>query len=132
MVAPSPEESTRRAEILRAILGAIGSATMIKLPAFDRSLALESDVRRVALVGLEPNAYGGTLGEFRYQFEGEEDLLHLFVMRLDGEELSVQEAQRVAGWLLAGVSPGLIWLKPGKVSQHFYVGHDLLVEQLQV
>ncbi|MFZ4508023.1 MAG: hypothetical protein ACOYON_10050 [Fimbriimonas sp.] len=115
---------------MRAIMDRIDHDVRIKLPDFDRANALESDASRIALVGIEANAYSGTVGEFRYQFEGEDDLLHLFVLRIDGSTLTVQEGQQLAGWLLPGVPLGLIWLKPGSISQHFYVGHDLLQTHL--
>jgi len=32
--------------------------------------------------------------------------------------------------VLKGVPPALIWLKPGEMSVHFYVGHDDLIGAL--
>jgi hypothetical protein len=61
--------------------------------------------------------------------EGEEDLLHLIVVRQDGKELTPAEGQAVAGFVWPGVPSALIWLKPGVLSQHFYVGHDELVSK---
>jgi hypothetical protein len=46
------------------------------------------------------------------------------VMRSSGQELSVEEARPVVHFLLPEVAPALIWLRPGTVSQHFYVGHE--------
>jgi hypothetical protein len=102
---------------------------MIKLPPFDPAIDRPSDRFALLSVGLEDNIFGGTVGPFRYQFEGEEDLLHLIVTRLDSEALSPSEGQAVASFLMPGVSPALIWLRPGEFSQHFYVGHDELVKE---
>lgn len=75
----------------------------------------------------EPNDYQGTVGDIAYQFEGEEDLLHLILSRCDGAPLSIGDAQCAASWLFQGVSPALIWFKPAEAVQHFYLGHDDLV-----
>ncbi|MBI1755715.1 MAG: hypothetical protein HYR64_01235 [Fimbriimonas ginsengisoli] len=82
------------------------------------------------LAGLEPNAFGGLVGPYRYQFEGEDDLLHLIVVRRDLGALEPEEGQSVAAFLLEGVPQSLIWLKPARLSQHFYLGHDVLLESL--
>ena len=105
---------------------AIRNDVTIKLPNFDKNLSKSSPENALLTVGLEPNLFGGTVGPYRYQFEGEEDLLHLIVTRIDIGEISVEEAQDVAEFLLSPVAPALIWLKPGERSQHFYVGHDEL------
>ena len=52
--------------------------------------------------------------------------------RLSARPLQPTEAQQVAGFLLEGVPPALIWLKPGEFTQHFYVGHDELIELLAI
>lgn len=127
---PTPAERARRDGIARRVLEYIAENRRIALPPFDPALARPNDRFALVNVGLEPNEFGGTLGSFRYQFEGEEDLLHLIVTA-EGREISVAEGQRVAAFVLAGVSPALIWLKPGEMSQHFYVGHDELVESLE-
>jgi hypothetical protein len=67
------------------------------------------------------------VGDFRYQFEGEEDLLHLFVTRLDGSPIDSADGLAVAQFLMPTVPPALVWHKPGEFSQHFYVGHDDLL-----
>jgi hypothetical protein len=100
---------------------------MIKLPDFDPTVSRGSGDFALTTVGIEPNDFGGRVGPYRYQFEGEEDLLHLIVTRLDGEPLSVEEGRDVAGFLLPEVEPGLLWLRPGQASQHFYLAHDELV-----
>ena len=73
----------------------------------------------------------GTVGVFCYQFEGEDDLLHLAVTRRDKSALTPEEGQDVAAWLLPGMPSGLIWIRPGEFSQHFYCGHDDLVAHVR-
>lgn len=104
----------------------IRSGRQIKLPDFDRALSQPSESALVS-VGLEPNAFGGTVGDHRYQFEGEEDLLHLIVTRRDSHHLSAEEAQTVAGFVLEGLPRSLVWFRPGEYSHHFYFGHDELL-----
>ncbi|RYG46690.1 hypothetical protein EON79_09480 [bacterium] len=104
----------------------------IKLPPFDPEISRPSDRFALLSVGLEPNEFGGTIDRFRYQFEGEEDLLHIIVTGVDDSHVTPMEGQAVCGFLLAGVSPALIWLRPGEYSQHFYVGHDELVGNLRL
>ena len=128
---PTDAERARRNVIVRRVLDDIAAGRRIALPPFDANVARPSDRFALVNVGLEPNDYTGTLGSLRYQFEGEEDLLHLIVTA-DGEAITVSQGQAVAGFVLAGVSPALIWLKPGEMSQHFYVGHDDLVGTLRL
>ena len=78
-------------------------------------------------MGFVPNPFGGVLGVYRYQLEGEDDLLHLIVARADGGPLTAEQGRLVAGELFKGVSSALVWLRPGEYSQHFYVGHDDLL-----
>jgi hypothetical protein len=119
----SGKEAEQRAQVMSAIREHIRSDRQIKLPDFDRALS------RPGVVGFEPNPFGGTVGDYRYQFEGEEDLLHLIITRLDECPLTVEEARPIAGWLLPDLPPALMWLRPGQYSQHFYFGHDeLMVE----
>lgn len=111
---PSEDELQTRNEVIQAIHRAVGNAVTIKLPDFDPD-------------GKRPSEYGGSVGPYRYQFEGEEDLLHLNVTRLDEGLLAPEEGQRVAQFLLPGMPPGLVWIRPGEHSQHFFLGHDDLV-----
>jgi DNA gyrase inhibitor GyrI len=113
-------EIERRDQVIGSILAAIRSDVTIKLPSFDPA----------APGSIDDGPYWGTVGEYRYQFEGEEDLLHLFVSRVDHGKLSVEEAQQVVGFLYRNVPRALIWLKPGEFSQHFYLGHDELLTYL--
>lgn len=131
-LAPTPEETRQRQEVLGEILEYVREDRRIMLPPFDASVSRPSDQSALQSVGLEPNPFGGSVGAYRYQFEGEEDLLHLVVTRIDGRPLTPEEGQQVAGFLLEGVSPALIWLKPGEYTQHFYIGHDELLDKLVI
>lgn len=117
----------RRNEVILAIIEATDASQTIKLPPFDPDRSVAADGIAGSTVGIEPNPYGGVLGDFRYQFEGEEDLLHLIITRRNGGELSIEEGQWVADFLLSGVPKALIWFKHGTITQHFYLGHDDLV-----
>ncbi|MEZ0326656.1 MAG: hypothetical protein ACAH95_12195 [Fimbriimonas sp.] len=122
---PTPEEQARRDEVFGRVLQFIRESRTIKLPAFDRNIPVKQ--ADYALLAIEPNDFSGNLGPFRYQFEGEDDLLHIAVAREEGGTIQVQEARKVLSFLLPEVAPALVWLKPGTVSQHFYVGHDELL-----
>jgi hypothetical protein len=126
-VYPTFEELARRGQVMVRVLEEIRAGRAIRLPDFDPAFSRPSDQFALQSVGLEPNDFGGAVGAYRYQFEGEEDLLHLIVTRLDGESITVAEGQAVAAFLLPDVPPALIWLRPGELSQHFYVGHDELL-----
>ena len=121
---PTESETQQRDDVLENLLRAIRADVRIMLPQ-----ASTLDGSEVALIraGEEPNPFGGTVGEFRYQFEGEDDLLHLIVVRLDYGKLTPEEGQAVAAFLLPDLAPSLIWLKPGTLSQNFYFGHDELI-----
>jgi hypothetical protein len=126
----STEEGVRRNEVMARILEYVRDNRTIKLPAFDPMLSRPSDRFALLSVGLESNDFSGLVDEYRYQFEGEEDLLHLIVTHRDGKPVSTAEGQSVAGFVLRGVPRALIWLRPGEYSQHFYFGHDDLVGNL--
>jgi hypothetical protein len=114
------------------LVEAIRGNETIRLPDFDPVFSRPATHFALTSVGIEPNVFGSVVGRYRYQFEGEEDLLHLIVVRQDDQAISVEEAQEVVGWVLRGVPAALVWLKPGQYSQHFYVGHDELLDQLLV
>ena len=130
VLVPTTAEQARRDEVMKRILDCIEANRTIRLPAFDRTLSRPSDQFALVSVGLEENDFSGSLGEYRYQFEGEEDLLHLIVTHQKGERLTPESGQKVAGFVLNGLPTALIWLKPGQYSQHFYFGHDELVGNL--
>lgn len=124
------EEKARRDAVMTGILDDVRSNRTIKLPDFDRTRERPSDRYALLSVGIEANAYSGTLGPYRYQFEGEEDLLHLIVTHAEGEPVTPEQGQKVASFVLEGLPPALIWLRPGEYSQHFYFGHDELLKHL--
>jgi len=117
---PSEAEIERRNAVMDEIVRCIEGNVRIVLPDFDPTVPSRA-------LGAEDNPYCGSYGPYRYQFEGEEDLLHLIVTRHDGQRLKVEEAQGVARFLMPHVPAGLIWLRPGEYSQHFWVGHDELM-----
>jgi hypothetical protein len=125
MISPTTEETAHRDQVIGAVLDHIRRDERIKLPQFDGTQPASDFALQT--VGIEPNAFGGTVGEFRYQFEGEDDLLHILVVRTDSERLRPEEAQQVVQFLLPDLPSALIWLKPGEFSQHFYFGHDELL-----
>lgn len=131
-LSPTSEEALARRQVLETILEHVRSDRRIFLPPFDPALSRPSDQFALQSVGLEPNDFGGTVGAYRYQFEGEEDLLHLVVTRTDGGALTPVEGQRVAAYLLQGLPESLVWLKPGEYTQHFYFGHDELLDKLVI
>ncbi|MER3496486.1 MAG: hypothetical protein C4320_06725 [Armatimonadota bacterium] len=120
---PSPEERARRLEVVARICDFTERGERILLPPFNAESDCTDDRSALVSVGIEPNDFSGTLGPYRYQFEGEEDLLHMIVTA-GGAPVTVEEGQAVCGFVLAGVAPAVIWLRPGERSQHFYVGHD--------
>jgi hypothetical protein len=120
-LSPSTEEVGRRHSVMSHILECIRQGRTIRLPDFDSGRPRLEDVE---------NDFSGTVGLFRYQFEGEEDLLHLTVTRADGSAIAVGEGQAVAAFVLRGVPPALIRMKPGEFSQHFYFGHEDLIGNL--
>jgi len=126
MLTPTREETARRDEVMRGILEDIRADNPVRLPDFDPATSIPAE-SALLTVGAEPNRYSGTIGLYRYQFEGEEDLLHLIVTRTSRDPLTAEEGQAVAGFVLAGVPQGLVWFRPGELSQHFYLGHDELL-----
>lgn len=125
MISPSRDEQLLRDAVLARILAAIDAGETIKLPPFDPNFPAPSSFA-LENVGVEPNPFGGTVAGARYQFEAEEDLLHLFVMPLDGGPLSSELAREVAGFVLGDVPRAMIWYKAGANSHHFYIGHEAL------
>ena len=129
-LAPTEAEYAQRNAVMAKILECTRTETRIKLPVFDPSRERPSDQFALINVGLEPNEFGGVLGDYRYQFEGEEDLLHLMITSVSSAPVTTAEAHQVASIVLHGVPSALVWLKPGEYSQHFYVGHDELLIHL--
>ena len=109
-MSPTREESVRRDEVLARILDSIRADERIKLPKLG-----------------ERSEFAGSVGAFTYQIGGEDDLLHLAVRKVDGSNLTPEEARTVASFVFGPVPQGVIWLKPGLTSQHFYIGQDELL-----
>jgi len=126
---PTADECNRRSEVLATILEDIKADRTIKLPDFDARNPHPSDIALFPTPSTQ-NSYNGTVYDYRYQFEGEEDLLHLIVTRIDETEISVEEGQATASFVFNGVPTALIWMRPGKFSQHYFVGHDDLIGAL--
>lgn len=75
--------------------------------------------------------YGATLGDFRVQFEGEDDLLHLAITRVDGRPISHEHAQSIAEAFFHAVPKGLIQCRPATYSVHYYIAHETFVGYLE-
>jgi hypothetical protein len=129
-ISPTPEEQKRRDEVMGRILECIRNDERIKLPVFNPSLDRPTDQFALLSIGLEPNDFSGSLGPYRYQFEGEEDLLHLIVTEASQGPLTTHDSQSVAAFVLKGMPSALIWLRPGEYSTHFYFGHDELLKNV--
>ncbi len=71
--------------------------------------------------------FAGSIGEYQFLFEGEDDLLHLVILRKDLQPISVEDARRIVEKIMPDVPTAKIWLSPGIFTQHFYVGHDELI-----
>jgi hypothetical protein len=125
---PTESEQLRRDEVMARVLECIRSDQRIKLPVFNPDLDRPTDQFALLSIGLEPNDFSGSIGSFRYQFEGEEDLLHLIVTKANQGPLETHDSQAVAAFVLRGMPTALIWLKPGEFSTHFYFGHDELLK----
>jgi len=103
-------EAARRREVIEAILQRIKDDRIIRIS----------------------DHFDGELKGYRYSFEGEDDLLHLAIERVDKGAITVEEAQGAVAELLTGVPTALIWLKPGERSHHFYMGHDDLAASIKL
>jgi hypothetical protein len=125
-------EQQRRDEVMKRILECIRNDERIKLPVFNADLDRPTDQYALLSIGLEPNEFSGFVSRFRYQFEGEEDLLHLIVTDEKQGPVATEDSQAVASFVLKGVPSALIWLKPGEFSTHFYFGHDELLKHLEI
>lgn len=87
--------------------------------------AVLSAIEQEATIPLQPaTPYGGLLGDYWVQFEGEDDLLHCIVRRQDGKPIALEEAHRVVEPFFEAIPKGLVWCKPAEYSVHYYVGHD--------
>ena len=108
-------EDEKRSAAIAAVRSAIDHGEIIHLP---RSADAE-------------NLFAGEIGAYHYLFEGEDDLLHIAITRIDKQALSPEDAQAIVSWLLPGMPTGLVWIRPGEFSQHFYCGHDDLLAHVK-
>lgn len=108
---PSESEVSRRDHVLSRLREHIRSGATIPY--------------RPPASGQEPE-FGGFLGAYVYLFEGEDDLLHLKLERRDGHILTPEETAPYVRFLLPEVPEALVWLRPGELAHHYYLGHDLL------
>lgn len=120
-------ERAQRDAVISAVLDAVREDRRIVLPRFDPQSARGGADFALQAIAAEANPFGGGIGPYRYQFEGEDDLLHVFVVREDGGPLTPDEGRRIFSQLLPDLPSALVWIKPGSVSQHFYFGHDELI-----
>lgn len=91
--------------------------------------AIVEDTRAGVTISLsQRERYGAVLGEYRVQFEGEDDLLHLAITRTDGGCVSHEEAQQIADLFFHNIPKGLIQCRPAQYSVHYYLGHDILAD----
>lgn len=125
-------ERAQRDAVIAAVLAAVREDRRITLPRFDPQTSQGGADFALQAIASEPNPFGGAIGPFQYQFEGEDDLLHVFIVREDRGPLTPAEGQAVFGQLLPDLPSALVWLKPGTVSQHFYFGHDELIRSTEV
>lgn len=106
MLKPNPSDRTLRDEVLKSVLEFIRESKVIRM---------------------NDPAFAGTVGEYKYFFEGEDDLLHVAIERKKEGPLSVEEAQAVLSFLAPLLPAGVVWVKPGTNSHHFYFAHDELL-----
>jgi hypothetical protein len=84
-------------------------------------------IRGSVVIPMNAPDFQGTVGEFRYFLEGEDDLLHVGISRNDEGLLAMEEAQAVLSFLAPGLEAGVVWVKVGSKSHHFYFAHDELL-----
>lgn len=93
----------------------------------DRLRTYVREGRVIRLDRSPESLFAGSAGEFRYLFEGEDDLLHLAIYHAEGRALDPDETLPIARFLLPGVPEAQVWLRPGPSEHHYYLGHDLLL-----
>ncbi|BCW94615.1 MAG: hypothetical protein WHS44_11325 [Fimbriimonadales bacterium] len=75
--------------------------------------------------------YRAEVDGYTIQFEGEDDLLHCSVERVDGGEVALEDAHRIVEPLFSVMPKGIVWFKPAEHSVHYYVGHDHFLQAHQ-
>lgn len=133
-ISPSEGDVQQRDAVLQAIITTLQTSNLILLPrpstdggegyrSVPGSNRALSELPAPLPALLIQNQYGGQIGPFYYQFESEEDLVHLIVAKTDFSEITVEEARLVVDFVLPFFPAALLWLKPGQLSQHFYFGN---------
>ncbi len=90
--------------------------------------AITEDTRNgVPILLNNRDRYGIDIGEYRAQFEGEDDLLHLSITRLDNGPVDWPEARALSALFFAGIPETMIFAKPARCSAHFYLPHDVFL-----
>ncbi len=90
---------------------------------------LRDDTVKNIMIRLDgSDRYATTIGDFKVQFEGEDDLLHLEIVRLDGSTIDILDAKRIADMFFENIPPALIVVKPAEFSAHYYLPHDILLK----
>jgi hypothetical protein len=94
----------------------------------DRILnAIRAYIREDRIIPMNDPQFAGGAGGYNYFFEGEDDLLHLGVERAEKSPLTVEEVQSVLSFIAPQLAAGVVWVKPGTYSHHFYFAHDELL-----
>ncbi len=90
---------------------------------------LREDTVKNIMIRLDgSDRYATTIGDFKVQFEGEDDLLHLEIVRADKSKIDIHEAKQIADMFFADIPPALIVVKPAEYSAHYYLPHDVLLK----
>jgi hypothetical protein len=129
---PTEQEKQQRNQVIQSLLSCIKDSQPILLPRYDEQKKIAHRLSSGLDISLlVDNSFGGKVQGYFYQIEGEEDLLHLIISKGSAEEITPKESKIVVEFLLKGVPAGLVWIKPGHQSQHFYFGHDDLERYVQ-
>ena len=90
---------------------------------------LRDDTVKNIMIRLDgSDRYATTIGDFKVQFEGEDDLLHLEIVRTDRSNIDIHDAKQLADLFFVDIPPALIVVKPAEYSAHYYLPHDVLLK----
>lgn len=127
-----PESCGERARVWSALVGYLEDDRKVPFPRppSDPPGATFDPRRGFPSPGVLTGPFGGVIEGHRFVFEGEDDLLHLILMRTDGAPLEREPALEVAEFLTEGVPKSMKWLRLGPTSLSLYLGHDLLLQAI--